>query len=897
MRSSCFALGFLLWSAIAVAQHYMISTIAGGAPAPTPIPGRNMSLGTVFGVAGGRAGHAYFASSSLNSVFRLDPSGVVTRVAGTSRMGYSGDGGPAINAQLTDPNGLAMDRAGNLFIADSGNHRIRRVSTDGIISTVAGSGACCFSGDGGPAVSAAMDYPFGLTVDEAGNLFVADLRGNRVRRISPAGIITTVAGTGSDGFSGDGGSATNAQLWAPAATVVDGNGNLYIADYNNSRIRKVSVEGVITTELMIRALSLARDEAGNLFIADWGSGCVRKLSNGGNITTVAGNSTYCSGSSGAPATTIAVLPAGIAVDTAGDIFISDGLGVQRLRKVTRDGNITTVAGNGMWCCFSGDGGPAPSAQLNNPAGVALDEAGNLYLADAFSTKVRKVSPDGQITTVSHGCAPPDDHDAPCGIAADRRGNLYVSDENGVRKISPDGTSTKVSGTPSYGIAVDDADNLFIADQSSCRIRRFSASEEMTTIAGNGSCGYAGDGGQATAARLSFPTAISVDPAGILYFADQDSMVRIRRVGSDGTITTVAGGGRDDLIDGQLATSGKLHEVIGLAADGAGNLYFQEFSAFYPTFLEIPRRVRRISPEGVVTTIAGTGDPGYAGDGGPAIRALLNPRAEERGNNLAVDSMGNLYVADTGNHAIRVLHPAKESVVIGSVVDAASQEPAVVSPGKIVVLYGVGAGPTELVQAQPDNGRFGTHLNGTQVSFNGIAAPILYTSATQVAVVVPYSITATAAQVTVTYQGRTSPPFTVPVAMSSPSLFTLNQTGAGQALAINAVDGSVNTAANPVRIGEYISLYATGEAQTIPPGVDGKLGTSDLTRPVLPVSATVGGLSGAIQYAGGVHGQVAGLMQVNVRIPSGIQPGGYVPVVLRVGDRTSSPALWIAVSAH
>ncbi len=897
MKSSRFVGLFLLWTALAAGQQYLISTIAGGAPTPTPTQGLSLSVGTVYGIAAGLSGEVYFANSDQNSVFRLDPTGIVTRVAGSSRVGYSGDGGLASNAQLTDPNGLAVDRAGNLFIADSGNRRIRKVSKDGIITTVAGNGACCFSGDGGPAVSAAMDYPFGLAEDGEGNLFVADLRGHRVRKISSAGMITTLAGTGSDGFLGDGGPAINARLGAPAATVLDDAGNLYIADYNNSRIRKVSVNGIITTELAVRSLSLGRDGEGNLFIADWAGGCVRKRAAGGSMTIVAGNSQHCPGSrDNLSATGMALLPAALAVDAAGNIFIKDVLG-SRLRKVTPDGNIAAVAGNGSWCCFSGDGGPATAAQLNDPAGIALDGDGNFFIADAHSSKIRKVSRDGNIATVAEGCGFPDDYDSPCGIAADARGNFYVSDEYGVRKISPDGATVRLFGKPTYGIATDRAGNLYFSNGFSSQIWRISPSGESTPVAGNGSTGYSGDRGPATAAELSYPVAMTTDPAGNLYFVDQGATVRIRKVASDGTITTVAGGGSDDLPDGRLATSGRLHEVIGLAADAAGNLYFQEGSAFYVGVQEMPRRVRRISPDGIVNTIAGTGEIGYSGDGGPATLALLNPRADARGNNLAIDSSGNLYVADAGNNAIRVLRPFSEMVWVGSVVDAASLQPAVVSPGKIVVLYGIGLGPAQLTPNQTGNGRFGTDVSGTQVSFNGIAAPVLYTSATQVAVVAPYAVAATEAQVTVTFDGRKSAAFTVPVAQSSPSLFTWNQSGAGQALAINAVDGTVNTAANPAKIGEHISFYATGEGQTVPAGLDGKPSGPDLARPVLPVRVTVDGLPAIVQYAGSVPGQVAGLMQVNVRIPEGIRPGGYVPVVLKVGDRSSSPGVWIAISAN
>jgi trimeric autotransporter adhesin len=265
--------------------------------------------------------------------------------------------------------------------------------------------------------------------------------------------------------------------------------------------------------------------------------------------------------------------------------------------------------------------------------------------------------------------------------------------------------------------------------------------------------------------------------------------------------------------------------------------------------------------------------------------------------VAVDHSGNVYVADPGNHAVRVLRPTNRPV-IGAAVDAASQTANPISPGKIVVIYGAGLGPEQLVQNQPGNGRFGTAVDGTGVSFNGIAAPVLYTSTRQVAAIVPYAVMGATAQVTVTYQGQASESFAVPVALSAPSLFTANQTGAGQAAAINAVDGTVHTAANPVTVGGYISLFATGEGQTSPGGVDGRLGGATLTGPVLPVRVTIGGMLATVQYAGAAPGQVAGLMQMNVQIPNGVQPGGYVPVVLQVGDAfTTSGAVWITVAGN
>ena len=213
-----------------------------------------------------------------------------------------------------------------------------------------------------------------------------------------------------------------------------------------------------------------------------------------------------------------------------------------------------------------------------------------------------------------------------------------------------------------------------------------------------------------------------------------------------------------------------------------------------------------------------------------------------------------------------------------------------------MIYGASLGPAALIANQANNGVFGTEVGGTIVSFNGTPAPILYASANQVAAIVPYATAGTTAQVTIAYQGQSSDGFTVPVAASSPGIFTFNQSGAGQAAAINAVNGTVNTAANPVAIGGYISLYVTGEGQTMPGGVDGTLGGSTPTHPVLPVSVTVGGIPAVVQYKGGAPGLVAGLMQVNVQIPNGVQPGGYVPVLVQVGDTsTIADAVWIAVS--
>ena len=261
----------------------------------------------------------------------------------------------------------------------------------------------------------------------------------------------------------------------------------------------------------------------------------------------------------------------------------------------------------------------------------------------------------------------------------------------------------------------------------------------------------------------------------------------------------------------------------------------------------------------------------SGDGGLATSATIGEIS-----GIAVDTSGDLYLADTSDINIRKMTPASQTILITSVVDGASELPGPVSPGKIVVIYGGGFGST--------------------VAVNGVAAPVFYESSTQVNAVVPYEVSGPAANITVASGGGISPAVSVPLAASAPSLFTYNGTGAGEAAAINVVDGTTNSATNPVKIGGYIELFATGEGQTTPAGVDGKLGGLPPAVPNLPVSVTIGGLPVNVTYKGGVYGELAGVMQVNVQIPAGVTPGGYVPVVLTVGNAsTANGAVWIAVS--
>ena len=297
------------------------------------------------------SGNLYIADTNNQRIRKVDSSGVITTVAGTGTYGYSGDGGEATAARLRSPSGVALDALGNLYIVDTDNQRIRKVDTSGVITTVAGTGTDGYSGDGAAATAARLNSPSGVALDGAGNLYIADTNNDRIRKVDSSGNISTVAGTGTYGYSGDGGEATAARLRSPSGVALDALGNLYIADKSNH--------------------------------------CIRKVDSSGNISTVAGNGTGSFGGDGAAATSAALWnPWDVAVDWAGNLYIADR-GNQRIRKVDSAGVITTVAGTGTGS-FGGDGSAATAAQLNGPEDIALDALGNLYIADTGNGRIRKV---------------------------------------------------------------------------------------------------------------------------------------------------------------------------------------------------------------------------------------------------------------------------------------------------------------------------------------------------------------------------------------------------------------------------------------------------------------------------------------------------------------------------
>jgi len=345
--------------------------------------------------------------------------GIITTFAGNGNMTFSGDGGPATAASLNHPRGLAIDSAGGVYIADTDNWRVRRVSPAGIVSSVAGNGSYGAGGDGSLAINASFSDVTDIALDAAGNLYIADASNRRIRRVTPNGIVAIVAGTGIQGSSGDGGLAINAALNRPISVTVDAAGNLYICDSSNHNIRRVNLaSGIITTYAgnglpafsgdggLATAASLnfplgvATDQYGYLYIADSGNNSIRRVSPGGMIVTVAGSYKAGFAGDGAAATgALLNIPSDVAVDVLGNLFIADS-GNNRVRRVDApSGTIGTIAGGGN-DGFSGDAGPAANSLLSFPWKIATDPAGAVYIADRVNNRIRKISAGTYVSTLA-----------------------------------------------------------------------------------------------------------------------------------------------------------------------------------------------------------------------------------------------------------------------------------------------------------------------------------------------------------------------------------------------------------------------------------------------------------------------------------------------------------------
>ena len=648
------------------------------------MPALQAPLRSIDGMVADPAGNLYISDRRSNVVLRVSADGVLSLYAGNGLAAFSGDGFNAAVASLNQPAGLALDSAGNLYIADSYNRRIRKVGANGVIQTVAGGGYAAIVAGGTAAVGAYLATPVGVAFDAAGNLYISDSGQQVVRKVTPDGIIRPFAGSGTYGSSGDGGPATAATMKSPSGIALDSAGDLFIADSSDERIREVTTDGNIRTVAgngvygysgdggpaaggsLNSPQGVAVDMAGNLYIADTGNQRIRKVSRDGTIRTVAGagQSGY-SGDGGWGTEAMLSSPLCAIVDgSTGGLLIGD-TGNQRVRRMTIGGIISTVAGSGEGN-FAGDGGPAIAAMLNQPTHAVVDRQGNLYIADTGNNRVRKVTADGIIRTVAGngttaytgdgGPAASASLNTPKGIAVDAVGTLYIADSGNhvVRAVSPNGTIRTAAGTGSFGsggdggpatkatlwdctaLAFDSGGSLYIADDVTGRVRKVTPDGVIHTFAGGGTASP-GDGGPATAASLSSPAGVAADLSGNIYISENTGY-RVRKVTPDGIIRTVAGTGSPSgsLGDGLLATSASLGGLNDVAVDSAGNLYIAD------------NRVHKVTTDGIIRTVAGNGQGGVSGDGGLATAAALAP------SGLTIDASGKLYIVDKSDSRVRLV---------------------------------------------------------------------------------------------------------------------------------------------------------------------------------------------------------------------------------------------------
>lgn len=846
MRISNLALAFIGLVTLRAStdiRAYTIQTVAGGSSVGDGGLATSAPLSAAEGIARDRAGNIFIADAGDHRIRKITPDGLIFTVAGDGFPGFRGDGGPASEARLNAPYGMALDGAGNLYIADLGNNRIRRIDPEGIITTVAG--------------SETLESPRNVAFDGAGYLYVSEFSGQRVRRIGPDGAVVTVAGNGTAGFAGDGGAASDAALSFPAGLAFDAAGNLFIADSGNHRVRKVS-DGIISTVLdqLNLPTGMAVDALGNLFVADSGNQRIERLGPGGDIATLPGTGRD------------------LLVDDTGNLYMASGPHALQLNTA---GEILTIAGDTSYT-FRGDEGDALSARLNGPVALAVNNAGVIYIADQKNRRVRKVDADGVISTVmGMGAATPEalELNTPAGISLNESGDLYVSDQDhhriqmlisgdivvtaagtGLAGFNGDGISAQQAQISSPGPMAQGRDGtLYFVDAGNRRVRRLSPNGVVTTAT------------QVSARGLA------VDASGRLYLsaADRNSVLR---VGADGKTTIVAGLGTAGFSgDEGLATAAQLSSPAGLAVDARGNLYIADSGN---------NRIRMVGLDGIIHTAAGNGAADFSGDGGPALSAALHAPLS-----VAADSSGNLWIADTGNNRIRKLSPiaiAEETAVPLSAVNAASLLTGPVAPGEIVTIFGTGIGPESTVLGSQDAaGLFPREVAQVKVLFDGRPAPLFYVQAQQINVQAPIEISGKATvEVEIFYQGTSRGKVTVPVANAAPGVFTVGS-GKGQAKALNA-DGTPNSESKPVLRATLVTLYATGEGLT-------RAGTEE--APVLPVTLTLGGYTAQILFARAAPG-FSGMLEIKARVPGGFAPTGDIEVVLQVGNAVSQKGVTIAV---
>ena len=639
------------------------------------------------GVATDNVGNVYVADSGNNTIRKITPEGIVSTLAGKAESCGSADGIGA-EARFCNPQGIATDSFGNVYVADSGNDTIRKITQEGLVSTLAGTAKSQGSADGiGP--DARFANPQGIATDRAGNVYVADRLNNAIRKITPAGSVSTLAGTAGTFGSADGIGA-EARFNDPRGVATDSLGNVYVADTENGTIRKITPAGLVSTlagtantpgsadgigaEARFHdPQSVATDNAGNVYVTDFSNSTIRKITPAGVVSTLAGTAGSRASTDGIGTEARFAAPTGIATDTFGNIYVTEAFwdwsaflpykNVDTVRKIDQAGRVSTLAGAAsLWGIEDGIGS---AARLWGPGGIAADSVGNAYVVDTWNNRIRKASAAGLVSLLAGsgaiGNADGDGATASFGICYDRSTPSHPFQKT-------------CSG---IGLATDDAGNVYLTDYHYHTVRKITPAGIVSTLAGL--AGYPGSAdGVGTQARFRSPTGVAVDRQGSAYVADGSNHT-IRKISAEGVVSTLAGAaGSSGSADG-IGAAARFNAPSGVAIDSFGNVFVADRGN---------HTIRKISPAGIVTTVAGTAGTTGSADGIGAEARFSYPQG------VATDRLDNLYVADTGNHTIRKIDKAGVVITIVGVAGLKGFTPGAL-PGVLASPQGIVVSSTSL----------------------------------------------------------------------------------------------------------------------------------------------------------------------------------------------------------
>jgi uncharacterized protein (TIGR03437 family) len=915
---------------------------------------------------------AVYGSDGVSKVYKISPKGVLTVIAGAG-VGFYGDNGPAAAASLSAPTGIAIDALNNVYIADTLNQRVREITPDGIIQTIAGNGTAAYGKEGVTATTSPLAYPSSVEVDAAGNVYIGELY--RIRKLTPNGLISTVAGNGSTPADGP---AINSAIGSMVGLAVDASSNLYLADADYNMVRMISPIGRITTlagsqsagfsgdgssgsrAFLDGPIGVSVDPKGNIYIADEYNHRIRMLAVSGIISTVAG-STHFAGDGGPATTALLHRPEHAVKDSAGNLYISD-TDNNRIRKVGPTGVISTYAGTGA-CSYGGDNGLASLATLCQPEGLAFDATGNLYVADWGNCVVRRIDTKGIITTYagSGTCGAPKFHsttasvqfEGPYGLAFDSLGDLYISDNtaNIVMRVCCGGDVDPFAGTGTAGsggdgglalsaklnapahLAFGPDGSLYISDGGNNSVRKVTTQLIITTVVGAQSCCAAGN---PSGISLTNPDGLFVDASSDVYVAWTGSDV-LTKTTSSGATSIIAGSGADGFTgDGGLAANAALSGPAGLWQDTSGDLYLADYFNNRVRKLTVDSltgmaatsgdnqsgNVQTALPKPLAVTLtfrAGVGIPGipvsFAVTSGTAILSAQTTTTDASGSAGVAVTLGStagpiVVTATTAGASPVTFHLTATPVIplptIGAngIVGAGGSTPPVteLSPGGFATIYGSNFAPAGTF-AQAQGSVWPTQLAGVCVLVNGTAAFVTFVSPTQINFQAPSIPVNTTVTVQVesncgaadALESAVQPVATLP---ATPEFlyWVKNASGQNPVVAVNAVTNAYIGAVGlipgltfvPAKAGDILTIYGVSFGATNPavvPGTPPAAGASS----VYTAAVQLGTLNldpGAILYAG-VSPGTAGLYQLNIQVPQNLPDGDY-PLVLTLGA-FSTPA--------